>query len=429
MSTPTGPKTPGAPAPEATSRASLEQTFLGVSPAVRPPLDAPSPPPVAPPPVAPPAHPIASSAPAHAPSRIVAAPVIAVSSKTGSAPSTPRVAAEPASPVERPMPTPRVEAQPNPVSEQTLVQPTPVAVAGTLRTAPTAPALRNPFPKPEAYAVPPRASDTSRALGGADRTALSSDYLRAARDAALGRSHDVRASEQLHRAPTPNVLPNRRAFAPASNPVPAANEPRDEAPRSFSTQQSLGSEPPPRAAAESPAMGGHRAPAFGTVLEAPRGLPPPPALPALPAIPPSERGAAPASRFEPVPAARTHLSDRGATAVSGHSLGHISVDWSPELADRARSAVAAPKSGATRVALLVLAALVLVVLGFVTLGGPLRRVVARVARQAIATEPDNTPAASPTPAQTTLSNRPSPDEAPGSDPVVAPISPAEPAKP
>jgi hypothetical protein len=253
--------------------------------------------------------------------------------------------------------------------------------------------------------VPPRAGDAAR-LGGADRTALSSEYLRAAREAALGRGgnlSEARRNDPQSKIPGSSherVLGSRSAFSTTPViPTPRAAH-RDEASPSFRTQQSIGSEPPPRAAA-APA---HCAPAFGTMLEAPRSVAPPLALPELPKIPPSERSpAAGALRFEPVPAARTHLSDR-ATAASGPSLAHISVDWSPELAEQVRKAAAPRKSRTARWLLLSVGALVLVVLGFITLGSPLRRVVARVAGGT--TDVGRAPETTAVPSVTTLSNQP-----------------------
>jgi hypothetical protein len=285
------------------------------------------------------------------------------------------------------------------------MHPTPHAAGAP---APTPPA-RSPFPKPEPYAVPPRAGDAAR-LGGADRTALSSDYLRAAREAALGRGgnlSEARRNEPQAKAPASSqerVLGSRAAFATTPViPTPSGAR-RDEAPPSFRTQQSIGSEPPPRAPIQ--AAPAHRAPAFGTMLEAPRGAAP---LPELPQIPASERSpAAGAPRFEPVQAARTHLSDRGANALSGQSLAHISVDWSPDLAEQVRKAAAPSKSRMARWLLLSAGALLLVVLGFITLGGPLRRVVARAITTDVARAPETTVA----PSVTTLSNQPAGDPPP-----------------
>lgn len=402
MSTPPGPKTPGASPSDAASRPSLEQTFLGVAPPARVPVN------VAEPPSVPPATPRAVSAPPPTPSRdaIVAAPVIPVSSKVAAAPLTPRVVATPAAD-ERAAPAPSGSPPAAPASEQTLMHPTPRAVGSPASPLP----MRNPFPKPEPYAIPPRAGDGARHPGGADRTALSADYLRAAREAALGRGGSGQEPLAGAGVPTQRVLGNRAAFSTTPANRVAYDQLRDEPPPSFSTQQSLGSEPPPRAPNDAANSAPRRSPDPGTVLEAPRGLPPPPSLPALPAIPPSERGpASSATRFEPVPAARTHLSDRGG-AIAGQSLGHISVDWSPERAERVRSASPAPKSRVARFALLGLGALVLIVLGFVTLGGPLRRLAARVAGRAPATEVERT-AAPVAPSVTTLSNRPAQEPAP-----------------
>ena len=489
MSTPQGPKTPGAPTNEAAARPSLDQTFLGVSPALRPPANvvptAPAPP--TQPPSPPSLHPSAAvgvtpsaqlplmpdaavsnaavsagvSPPPPTPSRnaIVAAPMISVSGRANAAPVTPRVAEPPVAPAPAPI-TPRVispgiapqhagfspqvsVSAPSPGSEQTLLHPTPrtdsSSRVGTAPAAAPQPA-RSAFPKPEAYAVPPRASDASRALAGADRTSLSADYLRAAREAALGKfssaSGDGRGHE-LGRTPPASgrILQTRPAFA-VSAPAPEPHSGHDDAgPASFATQQSVGSEPPPpRAGAQAfgASNSARRSPPFGTVLEAPRGLGAAPPLPELPAIVGSENdrsaGAHVGSAFEPVPAARTHVSDRGASGVSGHSLGHISVDWTPDLAERARGAMHATrsKSPAMRAVLIGVTALVLIALGFVTLGGPLRRFVARVARRAITTEVETaTPATAP-PAQTTLANRPAttePTATPPSDaPKTAPVT-------
>ncbi len=432
MSTPPGPKAQGAPPNDAASRPSLDQTFLGVAPAPRAPVDVVAPRAPAPAPAAPP------SAPPPTPARnaIVAAPVIAVSpvipvSAGGSgsaspAPITPRVAAQPLVSPERAVPAAVEGSGSAAASEQTLMHPTPHA-AGAPASPPPA---RSPFPKPEPYAVPPRAGDAAR-LGGADRTALSSDYLRAAREAALGRGgnlSEARRNEPQGKVPASSqerVLGSRAAFATTPViPTPSGAR-RDEAPPSFRTQQSIGSEPPPRAPVQAAAA--HRAPAFGTMLEAPRGGAPLPALPELPQIPPSERSPAAGSpRFEPVPAARTHLSERGATALSGQSLAHISVDWSPELAEQVRKAGAPAKSRTARWLLLVAGALVLVVLGFVTLGGPLRRVVARVAGRALTTEVERAAETTAAPSVTTLSNQPAAEPAPAgnAEPVGDPPRPA-----
>lgn len=365
MSTPPGPKTQGASPSDGASRPSLEQTFLGVAPAPRPPADVVAPP--APAPARP--SPASASPPTPARDAIVAAPVIAVSNSgvagsASAAPITPRVTAQPVVPGERAAPAAGEVPRSAPASEQTLMHPVPRAAAAPA----PAPAARSPFPKPEPYAVPPRAGDAAR-LGGADRTALSSDYLRAAREAALGRGG------------------------------------------SFRTQQSIGSEPPPRAPLE--AAPAHRPPAAGTLLEAQRGRLEAPALPELPKVPPSERSpASGAPRFEPVPAARTHLSERGAAALPGQSLAHISVDWSPQLAEHVRNASTSPRSRAARWLLLGVGALVLVALGFITLGGPLRRVVARVTGRALATDVERAPETSSAPSVTTLSNQPAGERAP-----------------
>jgi hypothetical protein len=304
------------------------------------------------------------------------------------------------------------------------MHPTPRA-AGTPASTPPA----RSFPKPEPYAVPPRAGDAVR-IGGADRTALSSDYLRAAREAALGRggsSSERRGNEPASRGGP--VLGGRAAFTTTPPSRTSLDAGRDEAASSFRTQQSLGSEPPPRAPVDAFGVAApeRRSPVHGTVLEAPRGAPAP--LPDLPRVPPSDRSpAAGGPRFEPVRAARTHLSERGPTALSGQSLAHISVDWSPELADRVRNA-APPKSRAGRLLLLGAFALVLVALGFVTLGGPLRRLVARVANRAITTD-ERAPDTSAPPSVQTLSNRPAGEASPaGSAEAVGAAPPSDEARP
>jgi hypothetical protein len=292
--TPKGPKPdeagtrPPAPKPgESPVRPNMDQTFLGV---------------------APPAAPKTPSG-----SAIIAAPMIAVSgNKTPARPASTPPTAPPPQPVARasapPQPQPAQAgrstqlgggwqtsnvpprgASPDRTLMHTSPQASPVNPAARDRRpsepAPAA-ATRTPFPRPEARDAPAQpgghtpAPAPGRPPGDAasNHTALASDYLRAARDAALGQH-------------TPQQQPARDYPPPEQRREPQPYQAHQHTPAPHQYQA-----PPPHQPAHYPPAAQRAEPPSSP---APVTVPPPTAPPE---IAPPERPVAPAAAFSPAPA-------------------------------------------------------------------------------------------------------------------------------
>lgn len=422
-STPKPPKAEEhAQSPEAAERVNLDHTILGVGTAPRPLADA-----------APPAR---GGAPGTRRSGVVAAPVIPVAGSAGTRPGT--AAAPRASERQDSKATPPANA------EHTAMYGTPRAGEAP-STRPPGAVMRSPFPKPAPYAIPPRAGEASRAFAGGDRTALSADYLRAAREAAFGKSAATSPSSQrpssagdrdsrpphagVHTAPAftrsgTSSEPSKAPFAPpAPATQPSLNAQAPIAP-SGSPALSAGSQSRPPAATEP-----RRGASAGTMLEAAREGAPVDPLPPLPPVSagpdfaddlPAAPKASPAGGFEPVAAARTQLSDSG--AGPGQALGSIAEDLGVDIAESARTR--GERSGSQRrwspAAVVALAALVLALIALVALGKPLLQWIAGSEKPPI--EAPRTPPGGEAPERATLANRPA--QAPAIAPEAAPSAPA-----
>jgi hypothetical protein len=201
------------------------------------------------------------------------------------------------------------------------------------------PSHGSPAPEPRA-ARPAAAARPESAALGLDRTALASDYLRSAREAAL------RATPRLGTDPSA-VGHSGGGLAPPAPPAAAATAP-GQVPGAVQAPPAARRTPPPLPASLLPSM--------GTVLEPGPGVRPPPVRPPAPA-------AAFSPGFEPVPAARTQLSD-GVGSLAA-SAAQLSVDWSPADARRLRrlANTARPPAHAWRIALLGVSALALIAVG------------------------------------------------------------------
>lgn len=340
------PPTPGANLP----RPSLDQTLVGVAPTV----------PAGPP--SPQATPIASPADeapeaeqpiaADRPKAIVAAPMIAVSHGASN---------------------PKLDAP---------VEPVGVNVPRGLVQAEVDPALQS--------------------------TALASDYLKAARDAALGK-----ASVPRPRRPTAPALAGPsaatlRAYGEGPAPEPtkteASDSPMAASPQSIGTQTSVA---PPLPAAEPE-----------DTTSAPSHIPSNVSAPSAPAA----RGSAPAQssvkRFEPVPTVRAPLWEQAPPSVGRPlPLEHPAPDWDPLHAASSPHGAKGQRSRWYRLRWVALAAAVLAAAAFAIFGEQLTRPPeGRVKLAETGTRPlvpTEAPSAAP-PEQRMLANRPA------SEPATAP---------
>lgn len=450
--TPKDPKDEGkAPGPGGGNapRPNLNQTFLGVAPST--------------PPQKPSAPPQKSS---ESGSAIIAAPMIAISGKS------PDKAAVPKPP---PTPVPQAAGATQPPAnlgggwQSSNVAPGPSAGERTLMQAGPAPhptpaprpATRSPFPRPESK--PPWAAAQPKP-GGSDphRTSLSSEYLRAAREAALGglppqavapqpvaplavTPQPAPQTQPPQSAPPPETAPPRavahipmavRHVAPAVS--PAAYE--STGPRSVGTQFSVA--PPPEGNAEPP-RGVARTvpqpivhtpiPAAPPVAAAPAAQPAPrsiggtmlepaPSVAAPVTQPPAPASAfaAPASaggfatRFEPVPSVRGPFSEQAPGALAPAASIEHSADWSRQNSQKAPATVA--KSSAStppQIRLIALAAVALGAIGFAVFGDQLTGGTAAVAErvperraQPGTADPNRAATAQTVPGQAAMANHP-----------------------
>ncbi|HVZ36520.1 MAG TPA: hypothetical protein VG963_29020 [Polyangiaceae bacterium] len=414
-----GPQASAAPGP------ALDQTFLGVAPAkpAPTPAAAPStaaPPPVAAPPIARPAGAAArmtapapaaalgseASAPARG-SAIIAAPMISVQGSRASATTSPRPsragesgaapgAPEPAPPVQpdaRGQSTSRITRAANP--EETPSHGTPRELVSPAAASPPLQPQRTLAPggpaSPAGFSVEARAPLTPqvppRMELGQQRTALASEYLRAAREAALavnpvppahesgaaGRgwqethtrdaSHDDFGTQASVAPPFPDHDRDARARAVQPSFALAPPSPLPAPPPIGSMAASL---PMPM-----PALGQHRPgpPAFGrTLLDSPGGA----AHEDRPSSPPFGRPSSPPGvpgQFEHVPMPRGSLSDQSALQIpiDQSSAGWDQLGLGHDSTEKLSGHV---KSSARRRLLLLsaLATLAVAAIGFVTFG-------------------------------------------------------------
>ncbi len=466
-STPNGPKREGSGTGGDVPRPSLDQTFLGVAPPA-------------------PARPATASAAA-----IVAAPVISVSGKepAGKPARAPEPAPAQAAPARPPTATPApanlgggwqsAKVAPRPVgADRTLLHPTPAAHTPAGASPAPSPAAR-PFPRPEPPQASPGVAPVEHRPVGADsplqRTALASDFLRAARDAAVaprpetspqpvqplpvgglsaGQRERVVAPEPAARAAY--SPPMQAAPPPAARPEPvqgaaaerflspaaagaAGVDAADVAPRSLGTHASIA---PPLEDASRPVVPSPRPPAqvsmparqaprslAGTLLEQPPSAPLPAHQPqverAIPAAPPNM---APlggyATRFEPVPSVRAPLGEQSPASFGVPAPGeHGPSDWSQQTAAPAAGAAAKGKtSGGSQIRLIGLATLALAAIAFATFGDQLAALGSRV-RDVSAPHSWASASDGASTAQSTMANRPA---AASDTRALAPSTPAGP---
>jgi hypothetical protein len=413
-----GPQASAAPGP------ALDQTFLGVAPGKPAPLSVAAPPIATPPPVA--APPMTAPAPAaalgsggSAPARgsaIIAAPMISVQGSRATAPTSPRAA----NPDETPSHgTPRELVAPARADAPLQPQRT-LAPSGPKDLAGFSPQARAPL----APQIPPRMEL------GQQRTALASEYLRAAREAALAEHvippprESASAGRGWQEMPPPD--PSRDDFGTQASVAPPFPD-HDRDARAPRVQPSFALAPPAPLPAPPPigsmaaslpmpmaAMGQHRSgpPAFGrTMLDPPGG---PAAHEDRPSSPPFGRPSSPPGvpgQFEHVPMPRGSLSDQSALQIpidqssagwDQLGLGHDSTE---KLSGHVKS------SARTRLLLLsALATLAVAAIGFVTFGdrlmGSAQRQQALLPRPAAPLAPASLPLEAP-PAMDTNGSRPS----------------------
>lgn len=275
--------------------------------------------------------------------------------------------------------------------------------------------MRQPFPKPPAYAIPPRAGDASRAHQSGERTTLTADYLRAAREAAFaGRSAPSQARSEGELRPSP---PSSGAAQP--KPAPWVVAPRPAAARE--SARPFASDPPNVRDAS---------PQHASGADAKRGVSQLPAaeldsaelLPPLPEASPEEsatRDLPELPGFEPVlPVAHTlHGGESAPRSARARDAG---------AAHRGRaSARAGSRSSRSRALLMALAVVALGVLGFALLRAPIGGTLARLLRPvASQLRQSETPASGAAPATATLANQPA--EPPASEVTAGPTAPSAP---
>ena len=461
--TPKGPKDDGnaaGPGGGNAPRPNLNQTFLGVAPSAQP--QKPSAPPQKP--SAPPQKSSESG------SAIIAAPMIAISgSKSAEKAAPPKAQPTPVPGASPTSPAPNLGGgwQSSNVApghagvERTLMQAGPPANP----TPAPRPATRSPFPRPESK--PPWAAGQPKP-GGSDphRTALSSEYLRNAREAALGglSPHAMAPQSVPPQTVPPQTLPPQtvppetpppqamahvpiaaRHAAPAVSPSAAHEASYDPmtGPRSVGTQFSVappseGSAEPPRAVARTvpqpivsntpPAPAVSPVPVAPQMQPAPRsiagtmlepapsvarpGTQPPAPVSAF-AAPASSPAGGFATRFEPVPSVRGPFSEQSPVPIAPSSSLEHSADWSRQDSLKAASTVAkkSSSSASSQGRLVALAAVALGAIGFAAFGEQLMGGTAAVTESTPQPRPAEPARAAEQalPGQTALANHPTSD--------------------